>query len=93
MENMANWGYLLCTKLSPNACEVFKSIGRICGKNLCIHEEDAKRLLAYSPNTPKDIKVCVSRLIQIQTLNFLYSFYLHYMGWIEPKNHLTLLSL
>jgi hypothetical protein len=30
---------------------------QIRGKNLCVHGEDAKRLLAYSPNTPRDIKV------------------------------------
>jgi len=30
---------------------------QIRGKNLCVHGEEAKRLLAYSPNTPRDIKV------------------------------------
>jgi hypothetical protein len=43
----------------------------IRGKNLCVHGKDAKRLLTYSPNTPKDITVCLSRLIIIQLLNFL----------------------
>jgi hypothetical protein len=38
-----------------------------------------------SPNMPKDIKVCISRLIIIGILHFLDSFYLHYMGWIKPK--------
>ncbi len=54
MEKMANWGYLRYTKASPNTRKVFKRIRRIRGKNLCVHGEDAKRLL-YSPNTPKDI--------------------------------------
>jgi hypothetical protein len=26
-------------------------------KYLCVNGEDAKRLLAYSPNTPRDVKV------------------------------------
>jgi hypothetical protein len=51
MEKMAIWGYLRYTKSSPNTGKVFKRIRRIRG-------EDAKRLLTYSPNTPKDIKVC-----------------------------------
>jgi hypothetical protein len=45
------------------------------GKNLCVHGEDAKRIWAYSPNTPKDIKVYISRLIIIQILNF-FGFFL-----------------
>jgi hypothetical protein len=65
MEKMANWGYLRYTNSSPNTRKVFKRIRRIRGKNLCVHGEDAKRLLAYSPNTPKDINVCLSRLIII----------------------------
>ncbi len=66
MENMAIWGYLRYTKSSPNARKVFKRIWRMRGKNLCVHGEDAKRLLAYSPYTPRDIKVCISPLIIIQ---------------------------
>ncbi len=54
------------TKSSPNPRKVFKRIRRIRRKNLCVHGEDAKRLLTYSPNTPKEIKVCLSRLIIIQ---------------------------
>ncbi len=65
MEKLANRGNLRYTKSSPNTRKVFKRIGRIRGKNLCVHEEDAKRLLTYSPNTPKDIKVYLSRLIII----------------------------
>jgi hypothetical protein len=65
MENMAIWGYLRYTKSSPNVRKVFKRIRRISGKNLCVHGEDAKRPLANSPNTPRDIKVCISPLIII----------------------------
>jgi hypothetical protein len=39
------WGYLRYTKSSQNARKVFKRIRRIRGKNLCVHGEDAKRLL------------------------------------------------
>ena len=39
------------------ARKVFKRIWRMRGKDLCVHGEDAKRLLVYSPNTPRDIKV------------------------------------
>ena len=89
-EKMANWGYLRYTKASPNMRKVFKRIRRIRGKNLCLHGEDTKRLLTYSPNTPKNIKVCLSQLIVIWiSMNF----YLHYMAWIKPKTHHTLLSL
>ena len=66
MEKMANWGYLRLTKSSPNTRKVFKGIRRIRGKNLCGHGEDVKRLLVYSPNMPKDIIVCLSRLKIIQ---------------------------
>ncbi len=70
MEKMANWGYLRSTKSFLNALKVFKRILRMSGKNLCVHGEDAKILLTYSPNTPKDIKVCLSRLIIKRILNF-----------------------
>ncbi len=57
MENMANQGYLQYTKLSPHVRKVFKHIWKMRGKDLCVHGEDAKRLLVYSPNIPRDIKV------------------------------------
>jgi hypothetical protein len=69
MEKMANWGYLRSTKSSLNARKVLKRIRRMRGKNLCVHGEDTKILLTYSPNTPKNIKVCLSRLIIIRILN------------------------
>jgi hypothetical protein len=75
MEKLVNWGYLRYTKSSPNTRKVFKRIRHMRGKNLCVHEEDAKRLLTDSPNTPKDIKVCLSRLIIIQILNFFRFFF------------------
>jgi hypothetical protein len=35
------------------------------GKDLCVNGEDAKRLLVYSPNTPRDVKVRISPKIII----------------------------
>jgi hypothetical protein len=58
-----------------------------------IVSEYAKRIYAYLEKTPRDTKLCISQLIIIRILNFLDSFYLQYMGWINPNNHLTLLSL
>ncbi len=46
--------------------KVFKPVQRMRGKNLCLYGEDAKRLLAYSPNMPKDIKVGIYCLIIIR---------------------------
>jgi hypothetical protein len=59
------------TKSSLYERKVFKCIRRVRGKDLCVHGEDAKRLLAYYPNTPRDIQMCISRLIIIQILIFL----------------------
>jgi hypothetical protein len=64
---------------------ISKRIWRIRGEKSA-HGEDARRLLAYSPNTTRDIKVC------IYILDFLDSFYLHYMGLIK-QTLLILLSL
>jgi hypothetical protein len=44
------------------------------GKNLCVHGEDAKRLLAYSHTTPRDIKVRISQLIIIRIKIFFMFF-------------------
>jgi hypothetical protein len=55
---------------------------RIRGKNLCVHGENAKR--------HKTVNISLNNNTN---LIFLDSFYLHCMGWIKPKNHLTLLSL
>ena len=75
MENMANWGCLRYTKSSPNTRKEIKHIRRMREKNLCLHGEDTKILLAYSPNTPKDIKVCIYSLIIIRILKF-FGFFL-----------------
>jgi hypothetical protein len=48
-----------------------KPIQRIHGKNLCV--QDAERLLTYSPNTPIDIKLSISRLITVQHEQFFRS--------------------
>jgi hypothetical protein len=85
METIANLGYLRYTKSSQNIRKVFKRIRRIRGKNLCVHGEDTKRLLAYSPNTPKDIKICRSQLIIIQILNFFTFFLSTIFGMDEAK--------
>ncbi len=50
-------GLFAVIKSSPYARKVFKRIRRMRGKYLCVNGEDAKRLLAYSPNTPRDVKV------------------------------------
>jgi hypothetical protein len=70
---MANGGYLRYTKLSPNRRKVFKHIRRIHGKNLCVHGEDAKRILACSPNTQRDIKVWISPKI-IRRIKIVFRF-------------------
>jgi hypothetical protein len=31
---------------------------RMRGKELCVHEDDAKRFLTSSPNTPRDTNMC-----------------------------------
>jgi hypothetical protein len=73
---MAYWGYLRYTKSSLNTRKLFKRIRRMQGKNLCVHGEDAKILLAYFPNTPKDVKVYrIYSLIIIPILKF-FGFFL-----------------
>ena len=47
-----------------------KCIWRMRGKNLCVHGEDAKRILAYYPNTLKDIKVCTRYIPVNNNTNF-----------------------
>ncbi len=59
-------GLFAVHKIVSYARKVFKHIRRIRGKDLCVHGDDAKRVLAYSPTTPRDIKVCISSLILIQ---------------------------
>ncbi len=89
MENIANWDV------------------RIRGKYLNIFGEYAERIYAYMEKTQRDSwrilliakrrkSVYISVIFFNNKTNFnffIYSFYLHYMGWIKTKNHLTLLSL
>jgi hypothetical protein len=83
-----NLGLFAVHKSSPNARKVFKRIWRIRGKNLCVHREDANRLLAYSPYTPRDIKECISPLIIIQIYIHLTAEYkLPILSLQRLKNH------
>jgi hypothetical protein len=52
------------------------------GKNLCLHVEDAKRLLAYSPNTQRDTKLSISRS---NTNFFIRSLLSIQVGWDQAK--------
>ena len=74
MEKRANWGF----------CGTQNHL-LIGGKNLCVHGEDAKRLLAYSHNTPRDIKVRISQLI-IKRIKKIFRFFLSTLdGMDEAK--------
>jgi hypothetical protein len=50
--------------LSLNTRKVIKRVCGICGKNLNVDGEEAKRLMEYSPNpnTPRDIELSISLL-------------------------------
>jgi hypothetical protein len=63
--NMVNLGFAV-QKSSSNKQKVFTNIRRICGKNLCAYGEVAKRVFAYSPNMPRDTKLCITRLLMVQ---------------------------
>jgi hypothetical protein len=65
---------------------------RIRGKNLCTYGEYAKRILAYSPNMPRDIKLGIFQLIMEQKEKTSDSLFLSLMGLNKPKNHFTLLA-
>jgi hypothetical protein len=41
-------------------------VRRIRGKNLCAYGEYSKKLLAYSPYAPRDIKLSISQFIMEQ---------------------------
>ena len=56
-EDYVKSGLLAAYKSSPYARKKFKRIRRMRGKDLCVNGEDAKRLLAFSPNTPRDVNV------------------------------------
>jgi hypothetical protein len=61
MENLTNLGlFVVLTIVSEYAArKVCTHIQRICRKDLSVHGEDTKRLLAYSPNTPRDVKLII----------------------------------
>jgi hypothetical protein len=40
------------------------------GKDLFVNGEDAKSILAYSPNTPRDVKVRISPKVIIRSKKF-----------------------
>jgi hypothetical protein len=65
-----------------------KRIWRIRGKNLCVHGEDAKRLLAHSPNTPKYIKLSISWFKIIRILK-LFRSTLYGMDLANKPSHTT----
>jgi hypothetical protein len=46
----------------------------------CVCGEDAKRLLAYSPNAPRDTKLSLYWLIMVQHEVFLNPYFLEKMG-------------
>jgi hypothetical protein len=76
---MENLGLFAVHKTSPNTQNVFKHKGRIRGKNLCVHGEDAKRLLAKFPKTQN----WISRLVMVQHEIFLHPYFLYNMGiWV-----------
>jgi hypothetical protein len=54
-----------------------------------VHGEDAKRLLPYSPNTPRDKKLSISQLTMVRHEILSDPYFLYNMGWIKPKNYFT----
>ncbi len=75
MENIENW-VISVHKIVSKYAESILTYLEIHGKNLCVHGEDAKRLLAYSPNTPRDKNECISQLIISQIKKFVRFFFL-----------------
>jgi hypothetical protein len=53
----------------------FSNTRRLRRKNLCVYGEHSKSLSPCSLTTPRDIKVCISQLIIIQTQN-IFRFFL-----------------
>jgi hypothetical protein len=58
---------------------------RIRGKNLCTYGEYAKRILSYSPNMPRDIKLSIFQLLMEQNEKTSDSLLLSLMGLNKPK--------
>jgi hypothetical protein len=61
------------TKSSPNTQKVLKLIRRKRRKYLSAYRENAKRILPYSPNKPRDIKLSLSRRIFYQNQKYFSS--------------------
>jgi hypothetical protein len=61
-----NLGLFAAHKIVSECAESIETHSENTRKEFIVPKEDAKRLLAYSPNTPRDIKVCISPLIIIQ---------------------------
>jgi hypothetical protein len=61
-ENMANWGYLRYTKLSPNTRKVFKNI----------FGENVERIYSYMEKMKRD---SWRILCNVQQMTFVVSFY------------------
>ncbi len=66
---MAILGLFAVHKISAKSIKTY-SENTVHGKNLCVHGEGAERLLAYSPNTPKDTKLSISGLLMVIHENF-----------------------
>jgi hypothetical protein len=65
MVNTANLGLFAVHKIVSEYA-IFKHIRRIHRKNLWIHGEDAKRLLAFSPKCANTHILNISRLLMVQ---------------------------
>jgi hypothetical protein len=78
---------------SPNVRK--ETMRTLLRRRMTLHAigECAKRLLAHSPTALSECKSRIYQEIIIQNENFVFSFYLDYMGWIKTKNNFTLLSL
>jgi hypothetical protein len=89
MENMANLGLFAVHKIFSKYTESNIRIWRIRGKNLC--GADEKRLLAYSPNTPRGTNMIISQLIMVQhgKIFKVLTFYTGLAGLSQKKFHPT----
>ncbi len=93
---MSNQVYLRNTKSSPYARKVFKRIRRMHRKDLCVHWEDAKRLLAHSPTTNryKSVNISVNNNMNLKFF-YIHTYYTIWDGLSQktisrycPFNHL-----
>ncbi len=61
--------FFIYTNSSPNTLKVFKCIRRICGKYFSTNGDSSKKILSFSPHTPKGIKLSLFRHIFDQFWN------------------------